>query len=320
MTKALKITTIVAASLVSLGLILGVVGFVLGGIPLKDLRIHTAENSGWQLDVGDKRGPASIFGMGSATDRQTDSGQETLPPFTSIQVDVDFMGLSLVPSETNTYEIQYICYNDAKRPSWKVENETLTLEANLHERERSGINSGKYWEVIVFYPKDAVFEKTEIDCDAGSITVDALNSRSLDVNLDAGEIRFDNSEFGKAKISADAGSVRLHGGRADSMEINVDAGELETKAFDTGALKAEADMGSIRLDGRLEGESDLAVTMGEIVINTGLTREEYRLNLKTTMGDKELVNGSEQADDSGAKNSISASSDMGSIKITFSNK
>lgn len=108
-------------------------------------------------------------------------------------------------------------------------NRLVIVEKGRHIFERYNDR-----EVTVYVPEDMKFEKVGISGGAGSIYVESLNTKELEMALGIGETRLENLEAENAKISTGIGEVAV---------------SLNSKA-EAYTIKAEKGIGDITLNGK----------------------------------------------------------------------
>lgn len=266
MKKFTKISFIISGVLAVVGIAFMISGLIMG-VRWQDVEDSLFINRGsswlWELRSYDYTGDME------KTYRYDASGIQKL--------DIEFNRGELNVSETDGSEILVVTYNGKDKV--KLEGGTLKVES----KGKSNLDN----TIEIQIPEGKTFEEAEIKVDAGSGTVDRLEAKELDAEVNAGDLTF------YEKITA------------KKVTLDVDAGNIDTDLLDAEEIKIECDAGSVTTilagkeeDYRLELDSDMA--------SVELGNEEYSgLSAKRQWGD------------SNASRKFKADCNAGSLDIEF---
>ncbi len=156
------------------------------------------------------------------------------------------------------FEVQ----SDSKYITIDEKDGELSIREKSH---RVRINSESY-RVIITVPESFVFEKADIESGAGVVTIDALNSDRLYLDLGAGEVKIGYlSSKSKVKINGGAG------------KMTVDSGDLNNLDFDMG-------VGEVNLKSRIDGDSKIDCGIGTLNLTLTGKADDYRIEYENGIG------------------------------------
>ncbi len=349
MNKSVKGIAIVAAAMVTVGLILTGIGFMAGGnqaIYLDQDGIHLAGR-----ETGEK-------------DANLVSFSQDIESFSSISVDLDYYDVELVPGDN--FSVQGSYPSKEGKPDLKVENDTLVVKDRTHKGININIDlpgfvfNNNQPTIKIYYPentklKDVVIrcgasdldfenltaEKAEFDLDFGKLELSGITANQITVSMNSGDCTLEKltaangldikNDFGKIslidavsetlKIDANSGDVSLTNVTFDFGELSLDMGKLTGKNLKSEGLKAETNSGDVDLQGTLLGLTDVTCDMGKVTINPGASRDQFNYEFNADMGtvsiEGDKVSGSVAINNGSAKNTLKIATDMGDIRVMF---
>lgn len=308
MGKITKITLVIAAALVAVGMVLAIIGGATGGMQ----SIHFDRNG---------------FSIGPEGDRymakDVITKREVQKEFKNIILDVDAYDVELVQGEE--YAVQYSYYKKNTSPVVSVDGTTLNIKADEKERDGLfdglpllGIKSGS--KIKIYYPENAQLEVIEIDNGAGDVRVKNLGAKELDVSLMLGNVHISNVNVDKMELSLEAGDCNLEDVNASTADLSLKLGDLAAKRVNTKALDAENSSGQITLQGNFEGKTKVACSLGDVSLTTPLEESTYGYQLKVSLGDI-TINGNNVSSPSvksaDTLNQLQIKSSAGDIAVNF---
>lgn len=171
--------------------------------------------------------------------------------------------------------------------SYDTHDECLNVYANMGD-------------VVVAVPHGAVLEWLSVESDAGSITLDGIQTDSLEIIQSMGETVLKNCSWGYADIENDCGSVS--GTKLSSKGLNVDA-----------------DMGEVDLEGGFTGETDIESSMGSVTLTLSGKQADYDIELESDLGSVTMNGHSSgrRISQSGGPDSLEVSCNVGAIEVRF---
>lgn len=156
-------------------------------------------------------------------------------------------------------------------------------------------------DVTVTVPRDVRLDWLSVDSDAGSITLDGIQTDSLELDQDFGETVLKNCIWDYASIDNDCGSINGTG-------------------LVSGGLEASADMGEVDLKGDFTGETDIEASMGSVKLTLDGRQSDYDIELEADLGVITLngQNCGQTVSQSGGPHELDISCSLGGIEVRFS--
>lgn len=286
MTRGLRKFLIVCGIVISVGLLLSLIGWILGGI--KGL-----------AGVEDKVSWISFGGHGE------EARTMKVEPFSAIDLDCDMGSVELIQSDSFSVEMSY----DKKigAPEVAVEGESLDITTQRHRGWWLNFNvfKGRDYadtKIKIYYPKGTVFKNIRLVNDMGDIDLKGVQAETVDV-------------------ASDCGDVTLDGLTADFLSLDCDMGDMEARNIQTKGLDAQISTGDIRLAGALGGNTKVSCDMGECVLETELDKKSYSIHTDIDMGDCSIdgqdVGSVHTIVNDAAENKIEVEADTGNVEINF---
>lgn len=159
--------------------------------------------------------------------------------------------------------------------------------------------------LILYIPADLWLDSMELELGAGSMQLESLKARRLDVSVEAGKLTLDGVESGELTVSLGAGMVSMDQVNAQDMKLSAGAGSMEIDGLITGNVEADCAMGNIQMN--LQGNKkdfnyELQCMAGNIVLedekHSGINEEmlidhaaSKDMKLNCTMGNIKIVFG-----------------------------
>ena len=179
----------------------------------------------------------------------------------------------------------------------KVENDGGCLE--IVETKKGKTYRGAFCEITI--PSGMVFDRADLECGAGRVTIESLSAKDLQVDLGAGEVLIGYLFAEKeAEIDGGAGKLTVQKGDLHDMVLDMGVGELILTARLTGNCEVNCGVGSTKLC--LLGDSD-----------------DYRIDVEKGIGDVS-VDGKSLSDGAvwgSGENRLELDGGIGSIEVTF---
>lgn len=311
MDKAVKTIIIIAAAMIGLGLILAGIGYLAGG--------NQSINFGnGFIRLGNQGG--SPFGG------KVEKVSDELDAFQNIDADLGFYDVDLIPSDK--YRIECTYDSDYGKPSYKVENDTLIITEEKHNRisinvlgfDLSDMNDRNVG-VKIYYPENAKLGKVKINCDASDLSFENLTVEEATFDIDFGELELQNIVAKNINVDMNSGDCKITNSVADQSDINLDFGELVTKNFKTKSMDVKASSGDLELQGTFLGNTDIQCDFGEVTVNTDVPKDQYSYELDVDMGSVYIggKNASAATSVLGAtsSNMLKIQASMGDIRVNF---
>ena len=269
MKKFTKITLIIAAVLVVIGLGFIIAGSVTAGgagVLREQLRSGDLNFGNWhfedgvyyrggvEVDVSDVVGDAmNLLPVGTEA-----SKNEFAEEISHLEVDVDLANITIKNTDAAYAKVSleegYMKYYEAK-----VNGDTLHVNYDV-----SGHNFKQGPKIVIELPKDMQLESIYIDTDLGEVNLLEMKQSidTLEINSDLGNIRIEDCKVtGNCTMNAALGNIVVEDSDFRRIDMNADMGNIDFSGKVEGDITAQADMGNIEveLDGK---ESDYNIELG----------------------------------------------------------
>jgi len=196
-----------------------------------------------------------------------------------------------------------------------VEGENLKVESDnkyitssqeynklsVNEKRHSIFDQREPKEVIVYVPKDMIFDKVYIANGAGTIHIENIIAREIELELGAGKLEIDKiTTYNKTEIEGGAGEVMIRD--ADLSNLDLDVG-----------------VGKFTLNASLKGKTEIDAGIGELNVNLLDSDENYRIYAESGIGNIKIAGHSVKNESiyGNGNNRIDIEGGIGSINITF---
>lgn len=142
-----------------------------------------------------------------------------------------------------------------------VAGETLFIKGTM--------KTGDHSEIILYVPKDFVFERMDMELGAGAMDLGDIRAEKLDLEVGAGQITAGCLAVEELLVSAGMGEIIIEDIQTQKLDAAVGMGNLQAKGMVTEKVSVECAMGNINL--RLEGmetdyDYEIACGMGSVTI------------------------------------------------------
>jgi hypothetical protein len=304
MSKGLKITALVFGVLLCLGLILGGIGFALGGMN----SVQFGRDGLQIIDMTDRDGRVTI--------------DETFPEATSLKVDVSAIREVKVVHGGDVFSVNGYVSEYGGGVTAEMDGSTLrVVTANNNGFwgfGTIGVNFGTDWiagrdtYLTITVPDGFKLEKLDIDVDACELNVDGISADTAVIDVDASAATIKDVEFGSLSVDADASDCKLHGGKVDDFDADVDAGSFKVSGYTVSkSTTIDGDASDIELDGSFYGRNNVDMDAGDFDLISRISQSDITFILDSSAADIK-ING-EHISTHGDTKTIRASNDEQSV-------
>ena len=142
------------------------------------------------------------------------------------------LGDNLLVSTTNKYVTTY------------QNNNSIVIKEKKHS-----FLSKENAKVVVTIPEQLIFDIVEIDGGSGSIEIDKLETKRLNLDLESGSTRINNLNVtDKTKIDGGTGKLVLKDGKLNNLNLDTGLGETVLNTAIFGNSDVETDIGKLELN------------------------------------------------------------------------
>lgn len=157
-------------------------------------------------------------------------------------------------------------------------------------------------KLTLYVPSSTVFESASITTGAAKLTADTFTSKSLHLQLGAGDVRIESlNATSKAVIEGGAGKITVNGGTLKDLDLEMGVGELNLASV-------------------LLGDSDLTLGVGESNLTLIGNRDDYKVDIEKGLGSI-TVDGKSVTDfgsSGNGQNDVNIIGGVGNINVVFS--
>lgn len=212
---------------------------------------------------------------------------------TSNILSIDIRASKLVIKDGTSLKVEH----NNKYITSVIDNNKVSVTEKVHHSFRKSSNS----EVIVYVPRDMLFDQVYIKTGAGGVWIENLNVKTIEFSLGAGMVAIDKLMVrDEARMESGVGEVVI-----DNASIN--------------NLDLEIGVGKFTLNSSLMGMSKIEAGIGEVNINLLGSKENYSVSVEKGLGSI-FLDGREWMDGSvygQGTNKIEIAGGIGQIKIGF---
>lgn len=167
-------------------------------------------------------------------------------------------------------------------PKISTENNNIkyTSQNGLLKITEKNINISQDNTILLQIPQGISLNTIKINTGAGSLSINNITSKNLDLDLGAGRVDINNINITeKAEIDAGAGNINITNYNINNLELELGVGQANLEGNITSQSKIEGGIGSLNLtlNSSLNNYSfNIEKGLGEITINNEkITKEEY---------------------------------------------
>lgn len=223
--------------------------------------------------------------------------------FEKLDIDVSMASVRVVAGDAFKIDARY---DNGQTPRYELKDNTLRVYDDGATRATVGIDVRPYKPgntVSITLPRGKTLRMLSAESGMGDLTIQDVTTAGLTAHASMGDVSVSGNLAGHSEITSDMGEVTV-------------SGEIE------GNLKLVSHMGDVSASGELAADCEFESGMGEVKVNTSLPRACYTLMTHVGMGEIHVRMGETSvfpnaANQPDALHTMSASSDMGDVVLTF---
>lgn len=284
---------IMAGALLAVGIIVGGIGFMMGGA------------TGFYLDQNGFH----------AAKKGTETKVIELEPFQNVEVNLKSASIELIKSDHNAVEYQLM--QPDSLDTCKVQNRTLIINQK-HQLFLSFFyfDFGNF--VKIYYKDDSILQNIQLKTTSGQVRAQDMQGKNITLTSVSGSVKALNIKGDRLVLKSSSG--RIHAERVDisDMAASTISGRIEMLDMKTKKLETSTTSGSIQLKGSFEGISNVHSTSGSVTFDNALLQNQCNYKLKSMSGSIRVNDEAfEGTVDIGAPNSIYVETTSGRIRLNF---
>lgn len=228
------------------------------------------------------------------TNEKTDNLKELAIESKSKNLDIDIASSNIIIKVGEVFKVE-------------TSNEYIKLKQEkdviyITEKSHNWFKNDKS-ELIIYIPTYFILDKVSISNGAGTVNIENLSTKTLNLNLGAGKVDIDNlTVSNNTKIDGGAGEVTINNSNLNNLDLDIGVGKFN-------------------LTSKITGESEIDHGIGEVILNLIKTEEDYQIHVDKGIGSIN-IDGNNISDDEtygNGLNKIDIDGGVGSIKINFKN-
>ena len=275
MLKNKKMLAVGAGICMGAGVIIAGIGFLIGGRP--GFYINASGIHSYHTELG-------ANGKNTLEKTRVDA-------FSSISLNVSCGDVHIIPSDD--YYIEYHFAAQSGTAGYSIENDMLTLDIG-GKGEFLGFNFFSFGNltgdnsnyVNLYVPEDKMLENIFINADMGDVTLGDIKTRSMDIEVDLGDL--DIEKFEGSSLTADLGCGFMKAGFIDGQSVSIKNGMGDVSVERLSCSKTSdisMDMGSLSIEEASITQLDIQCDMGDVDLGLPGTIDDYKMDITVDLGD-----------------------------------
>ena len=253
-----------------------------------DVHYDLEDNVDYDSDYEVKSGKIELYVLGDDSQGITD-----------LQVQAGGCVMKIQVSEDNCFRVEA---DGMRKFQGYVEGGTIEIRGTSKASNNSEGNLGG--SICLYVPEGYYFENTSLDLGAGSLSVEELQTGSLEANVGAGQMTFEKLD-------------------ADQAELDCGAGQMTVEELSSRVAEVSVGMGSVRLNGDVTERLDGECSMGELKLTLTGAQTDFNYDLSCGMGELKVGDDSynglaqEKQINHNASKNMELECAMGSVVVEF---
>lgn len=220
--------------------------------------------------------------------------------FDKIDVKLNTIDIKIAESDDNNCYIEYnLKKENGEIPViYEVDNKEFKLRQKSNHvsinMDLSGLayilggaeNYVRENQVVLYIPEGKTIAKSEIDTSDGDVKIEGLKSDNLNLSVDYGDTKLENSEIRNGRISSADGDIDVRETKLENIEINDSYGDVKCKQCSFSNVNVKLSAGEIKIyNPYFEGDVKLESSFGDVKIESDDELKDTSIDAKTSFGD-----------------------------------
>lgn len=180
---------------------------------------------------------------------------------TSLDIDINYSNITIKTGN------KFLLETNNKNIKYKYSNENLKIE----EKKYNLLNTKNTSEVIITIPSNLKLNDVDIDNGAGTLNIENINTKKLNLNLAAGITIIENIISDKTDIDSGAGKFIIKSGNINNLNFDIGVGTTEITT-------------------RITGTSEINTGVGKLELNLIGSIDDYKIKVNKGIGNVEINN------------------------------
>lgn len=207
-------------------------------------------------------------------------------------IDIDVTAVHVIFKESDIFKVE----TNNKYIKYDINRGKLLLKEAKHDL----LTKNKMGKLVIYLPRDVLFDKSVLDLGAGKVDIKVLKTKELDLDFGAGEV-----EIGNLIVT-------------DEAYINTGAGKVKINYSEIHNLDLDLGVGDFSLTSKLRGKNEIDAGVGKLKLNLLGTIDDYSIEVEDGIGQIKVDDKRVKDGNYGRGNSIiELDGGVGSIDINF---
>ena len=162
--------------------------------------------------------------------------------------------------------------------NYNLDNQTLTIKQEWKDKIKSLFSFGEVninTPYIIYVPADSL-KTLNVNIQAGNLEISEIDLETLVIDLNAGDLDVVNSNVGSIEADVKAGDVDINVLSSNSIDVYVNVGDLDILAANTKNIKSKVNTGSLYYQGSITIAGDFKCDVGDIILQ--LEGNDYKID------------------------------------------
>lgn len=148
-----------------------------------------------------------------------DVREEVFEGINNLKIETD--GCKVIFKEHTETSLLVRMENSNQNIDIKKENNTLEIENSFNFFNRNNQT------LIIYIPKDFIFNQVDLDMDASNINIDKLSTNNLEIDIDATNFEANYLICNNIDVNIDAGKIKIASLDSQNSQFNCDIGDID---------------------------------------------------------------------------------------------
>lgn len=267
-----KSIVIVSTCLMIGGMVIGGIGFFMGGRPGVQISRQGI------LSTSTKSEPCEL--------KKTE-----LDDFSKAKITIDsYADVQVLPSDDDNFYLEYLLDKSYGKPEYSVEDDTLTIRQLNHSI--GFINIGfetnetlKNTYLRLYVPKGNALDFMDLYNDTGDVTISDTDFKNSKISVDYGALTLNNTRFDSLDLHLDSGDFIADDTQITTLNLKNEYGKNDLKNFKGDFITADLDTSSLTVNALELGSLDCVVEYGDVKLTLPEKLDTYTFDISVEYGD-----------------------------------
>ncbi len=141
-------------------------------------------------------------------------------------------------------------------------------------------------QFVLYLPKDKQISEAEFDTEDGDISIDGLKSDKMDIAVDAGDIKFEDTDINSGKIATNDGDISVKNTNLKGMDLTDNYGDVKCNDGSFEDIAVKLNDGDLKLQNtKFTGNIKINSGYGDVKVIGFDDWNDILVSAKTSYGD-----------------------------------